>query len=108
VITASSSVNAVCTSSSRRRIERASRAWLTSKLPVSASTRSGILARILPWAMFANTTGSDSPSIIAASINRAETVFRLDATLDSLMLASSSISSSRVTSRVRSPISCTR
>lgn len=44
----------------------------------------------------------------AAGIARAETLVRLDATADSLMLASSSINSKRMASRVRSPISCTR
>jgi len=44
----------------------------------------------------------------AASIARAETVVRLEATTESLMLASSSMPSSRAASRVRSPTSCTR
>ena len=68
----------------------------------------GILIRILPFAISASTRGSRSPAISAVSIARAETLVRLAATEESLMLASSSISSSRVTSRVRSPISCTR
>jgi hypothetical protein len=45
---------------------------------------------------------------MAPSMARAETVFRLDATVDSLMEASSNINSNRVVSRVRSPISCIR
>src|SRR3712207_8592541 len=45
---------------------------------------------------------SRSPSISAASIARAETVVRLEATTDSLIDASSSMPSSRVASRVRS------
>ena len=56
----------------------------------------GSCARILPLASSASTRGSRSPSIIAASIARAETVVRLDATADSLIEASSSISSSRI------------
>ena len=87
---------------------RASCACWALKCPVSASTSCGILIRILPFAISASTRGSRSPSISAVSIARAETLVRLAATEDSLMLASSSISSSRVTSRVRSPISCTR
>ena len=47
-------------------------------------------------------------TIIAVSIARADTVFKLDATEESLMLASSNISSKRTMSRRRSPISCTR
>jgi hypothetical protein len=46
--------------------------------------------------------------IIAVSIALADTVFRLDATEESLMLASSNISSNLTISRARSPISCTR
>ena len=53
-------------------------------------------------------SGLVSPSIIAVSIARADTVFRLDATEDNLMEASSNISSNRTISRVRSPISCIR
>src|SRR5215207_6642828 len=49
-----------------------------------------------------------SPSIIAVSIARAEIVFRLDTTDDNLIEASSNISSNRTSSRVRSPISCSR
>jgi len=57
-------------------------------VPVNACARSGILRRILPLAMSASRSGSVSPLIIAASIARADTVFRLDATEESLMLAS--------------------
>ena len=46
--------------------------------------------------------------IIAVSIALADTVFKLDATDESLMLASSNISSNLTISRARSPISCTR
>jgi len=38
--------------------------------------------------MSASTRGSASPSIIAASIARADTVFKLDTTADSLIEAS--------------------
>ncbi len=62
----------------------------------------------MPLASCANTNGSLSPSIIAARITRAETVVSDEATADSLIDASSSISSNRTASRVRSPISCTR
>jgi hypothetical protein len=56
----------------------------------------------------ASTRASRSPSIIARSITRAETVVTDDATADSLIEASSSINSSRTASRVRSPINCSR
>jgi hypothetical protein len=46
--------------------------------------------------------------IIAISIALADTVFKLDATEDNLMLASSNINSNRTISRARSLISCTR
>ena len=78
------------------------------KLPVNACAKSGILTRIFPIARSAILTGSVSPLIIAASIRRAETVVRLEATVDNFTDASSSISSSRMVSRVRSPINCTR
>jgi len=45
-----------------------------------------------------------STADIANGIARADTVFKLDATLDNLIDASSNISSNRVISRVRSPI----
>ena len=104
----SSSASDCSTRSSRSRIDRASWAWLASKLPSSAWARSGIFVRIRPLAISANTRASVSPSIIAAMIARAETVFSDEATVDSLIEASSSIISSRTISRVRSPISCTR
>jgi hypothetical protein len=66
------------------------------------------LRRILPFARLARVSGLVSPSIIAVSIARADTVFRLDATDDSLMEASSNISSNRTISRDRSPINCSR
>jgi hypothetical protein len=66
------------------------------------------LAPHLPLAMSASRSGSVSPSIIAVSMARADTVVRLDATEDSLIDASSNISSNRTVSRSRSPISCTR
>ena len=66
------------------------------------------LAPQLALAMSARTSGSCSPSIIAVSIARAEIVFRLETTDDNLIDASSNISSSRTSSRVRSPISCSR
>src|SRR5829696_9761130 len=87
-MTASSSTIACSTRSSRRSIDRASRAWLASKVPVSAWARSGILRRIRPFAISASRNGSVSPLIIAVSIALADTVFRLDATEESLMLAS--------------------
>jgi hypothetical protein len=62
----------------------------------------GNLGAHLSLAMSASTAGSSSPAIMALSINRAETVVRDDATTDSLIEASSSISSSLVASRVRS------
>lgn len=89
-------------------MERASLAWWASKLPLSASVSCGILPRNLPLAIWANTRASPSPSISAASMARAETVFRLDTTADSLIEASSSISSSRIISRVRSASSWSR
>lgn len=60
---------------------------------------------MFPLGISANTRASVSPSTIAARIARAETVFNDDATDDSLIEASSSISSSRTISLVRSPIS---
>jgi hypothetical protein len=86
----------------------ASRAWSSSKVPVSASASCGILTRIRPLASSASACGSRSQAISAPSIARAEAVFRLEATDESLIEASSSISSSLVVSLVRSPISCTR
>ena len=108
MITASSSARACSTRSSRRSIDRANRAWLVSKCPVNACARSGILRRILPFARSASRNGSDSPLIIAVRIALADTVFRLDATDDNLIEASSNINSNRTISRARSPISCTR
>jgi len=66
------------------------------------------LRRILPLARSASRNGSDSPLIIAVRIALADTVFRLDATDDNLIDASSNINSNRTISRARSPISCTR
>ena len=53
-------------------------------------------------------SASRSPATSAESIAIAETVSTELATTDSLMLASSSSFSSRVMSRVRSPVSWTR
>ena len=86
----------------------ASRVWSSSKQPVNASVSAGILTRMRPLASSASTCGSRSPATSAPNLAPAETVVRLEATEDSLIEASSSISSSRVASRVRSPISCTR
>jgi hypothetical protein len=47
-----------------------------------------VLRRIFPLARLARVSGLVSPSIIAVSIARADTVFRLDATEDNLMEAS--------------------
>ena len=58
------------------------------KCPINASVNSGILARILPLAISASTRGSRSPAINAPSMARAETLVRLAATEESLMLAS--------------------
>src|SRR5688572_5120800 len=66
------------------------------------------LAPIRPFAISASRNGSVSPLIIAVNIARADTVFRLDASEESLMLASSNINSNRTMSRRRSPINCTR
>ncbi len=107
-ITASSSASASSTSSRRCSMVCASWACCSLKCPVSASTSCGILIRILPRASWASTAGSRSPAISAASIAHAETLVRLAATEGSLIEASSSMPSSRATSRVRSPISCTR
>jgi hypothetical protein len=71
--------------------------------PSSAWARSGIFFRILPLAISASTRASVSPSIIAPRIARAGTVLSDDATVDSLIEASSSISSNRTISRLRSP-----
>jgi hypothetical protein len=59
-------------------------------------------------AISASTRASRSPPIMARSITRADTVVTDHATVDSLIEASSNISSKRTASRVRSPISCTR
>ena len=105
----SSSASAASTRSRRCRIERASRAWLVVEVARSAPRSvAGSCRRSLPFASSASTRASRSPSIIAASIARAETVFRLDTTADSLIEASSSISSSRIISRVRSASSWSR
>ena len=68
----------------------------------------GTILRIRPFAKSTSCSGSVSPLIIAVRIAQTDTVFRLDATEESLMLASSNISSNRTMSRRRSPISCTR
>ena len=51
------------------------------EVSLSAWARSGILRRIWPLAISASTRGSVSPSIIARSIARADTVFSDDATV---------------------------
>src|SRR4029453_11941540 len=61
-----------------------------------------------PFARLASVSGLVSPSIIAPTIARADTVFKLDATEDNLMEASSNISSNLTISRARSPISWVR
>ena len=87
-MTASSSARACSTRSSRRSIERASWAWWASKWPVNACARSGILRRIRPFASSASVNGSRLAVDHRVSIARADTVFRLEATDESLMQAS--------------------
>ena len=72
-IRASSSASAASTWSRRCSIAPTSSAWCSSKCPVSASTRSGILRRIFACARSAIAAASRLPATSSASIARAET-----------------------------------
>jgi hypothetical protein len=75
--------------SMRASIARHNKAWCSLNRPAIASSSWGILDRIRPLAISANTVASRSPAMSASIISRPDLVRTLDATDDNFTPASS-------------------